>query len=242
MITLLPVMLFICLYALSINGGRPGRRFFISAVAVHAIYVIYRWYFLGWIPVTERFDILLVMAFVVAGGYFYFRKIFPDQDMLAVFAGVIAFLSIMAIFQGRMDTIDPSMESVWFFAYSIFFIAGFSLFTISAAAGILNIKTGADGFERLQYRTSLFGWLLFSFALVSGSFWFYLTYGTYWLWTAKELWITIVWFYYSFYLHGRMIRGLAGRPSVIIGMAGLPVLLFTYLGVTPILGSPWSQF
>ncbi|MFN3740911.1 MAG: hypothetical protein ACK4TF_09630 [Thermodesulfovibrionales bacterium] len=56
------------------------------------------------------------------------------------------------------------------------------------------------------------------------------------------LWTTIVWFYYALYLHGRFINSLRGPIASEIGVAGILVLLFSYLGVTPILGSPWTQF
>lgn len=244
MTNLLLILAFISLYGLSMIGDKKGIVFFVLGLLLHTGYIFYRAFFLGWMPVTERHDILLVMALLVACSFFYLylsRKVSLKMllDTIPLF---VAFLCFFAIFQGRMDSIDPNMNSIWFYLYIIFFILGFSLFTVSSIAGILYLREKSALHEMIQYRSALFGWLMFSFSLIGGSVWFYLTYGSYWLWTAKELWITIVWFYYSFYLHSRMMSSLFGKPAAIVGLAGFPILVFSYLGVMPLLGSPWSQF
>jgi ABC-type transport system involved in cytochrome c biogenesis permease subunit len=242
MIELLPVLVFISLYGLSLIGEKKGVIYFTLALIVHLGYVIYRALHLGWLPVTERYDILLVMALAVAFSFFYFYRKISRNMLLDVLPLFVIILSVCAVFQGRMDTISPNMNSKWFYLHIILFIAGFSLFTISTVAGIFYLKGKSVLHEIIQYRMGLFGWLIFSFSLIGGSFWFFLTYGSYWLWTAKELWITIIWFYYSFYLHGRLFKSLRGTPAAIIGLTGYPLLLFSYLGVMPVLGSPWTQF
>jgi ABC-type transport system involved in cytochrome c biogenesis permease subunit len=242
MINLLTVLAFISLYGLSVIGDRKGLVFFTLGLFIHAGYVLYRTIHLGWLPVTARHDILLVMALLVAFSFFYFHKRVPLNMLLDVLPLFVVVLSGFAIFQEIIDSIDPNMNSIWFYLYIIFFIAGCSFFVVSSIAGVLYLKERSVLYETIQHRFALFGWLLFSCSLIGGSIWFFLTYGVYWLWTAKELWITIVWFYYSFYLHGRLLRSLRGSPSAIVGVAGFPVLIFSYLGVMPLLGSPWTQF
>lgn len=238
----MPVLALISFYGLAIIGGRKGQMFYFLGLLLHAGYVIYRGILLGRLPVAERHDILLVMALIVALSFFYFYRRVSLTMILESLSLFVVVLSVFAILQERMDSIEPAMSSPWFYVYVIFFIIGYAFFTISAVAGILYFRDKAAIFELIQYRIALYGWLLFSFSLIGGSFWFFLTYGSYWHWTAKELWITIVWFYYSFYLHSRLLRFFAGTPSVVIGIAGFPVILFSYLGVMPILGSPWTQF
>ncbi len=242
MMNLLPILAFITLYALSLVGDKKGVLFFALALLLHTGYILYRSFHLGWLPVTARHDILLVIAWAVAFSYYYFRKKVALNMLLDVLPLFVIILSIFALFQDVIDTIDPNMNSTWFYVYIIFFIAGCSLLTASTVAGVLYLKEKSLRFETIQHRFALFGWMLFSISLIGGSFWFYLTYGTYWLWTAKELWITIVWFYYSFYLHSRLVSSFRGKPAVILGLAGFPILLFSYLGVMPLLGSPWTQF
>ncbi len=242
MINALWILAFITFYSLSMIGGKNGRPFFILGFLLHFAYVLYRGMHLGWLPVTEKHDILLVMSLFVASSFFYLYKKAPLNMVLDVLPLFVILLSLFAVFQIRMDTVEPYMDSSWFYTHIVFFIFGYSFFAIGSIAGVLYLKGKANLYEMIQYRMVLYGWLLFSFSLICGSFWFYYTYGTYWLWTARELWITIVWFYYGFYLHGRLLKSLSGKPSVVLGICGFPIIIFSYLGVMPIIGSPWSQF
>jgi ABC-type transport system involved in cytochrome c biogenesis permease subunit len=242
MFNILSILAFIALYALSMTGGKKGKVYFFTGLVIHAGYIIYRFIHLGWLPVTERYDILLLMSFGVATSFFYLKNKIDLNLILDTIPMFAIMLSLFAVFQVRMDTIDPTMNSGWFYGHIIFLILGYVFFTVSTAVGIIYLRKKSVVHEVIQYRLTLFGWLLFSFSLIGGSTWFFLTYGSYWLWTAKELWITVVWFYYSFYLHSRMMKSLSGRPAVIMGIVGFPIIIFSYLGVMPILGSPWSQF
>ena len=242
MFNLIPILMFISLYGLSMVGGKKGTGYFIAGFVIHIGYMLYRSFYLGWLPVTERYDILLLMSLGGASSFFYLRKKVQLNLVLDVLPLLVILLSLFAVFQGRMDTIDPVMNSGWFYSHIIFLVLGYAFFTAGTAVGIIYLRKKSIVHEVIQYRLTLFGWLLFSFSLIGGSTWFFLTYGSYWLWTAKELWITVVWFYYSFYLHSRLMKSLSGRPAVIVGIIGFPIIIFSYLGVMPILGSPWSQF
>jgi ABC-type transport system involved in cytochrome c biogenesis permease subunit len=67
--------------------------------------------------------------------------------------------------------------------------------------------------------------------MIFGGVWAYLAWGTYWLWTPKELWTVLLWLFYSLYLHARLMGWWTGRPAVVLGIAGFGVVMFTYLGV-----------
>ena len=111
-----------------------------------------------------------------------------------------------------------------FFAYA--------LFGIAAVLGILALASKEAGIEVVQYKAILLGYCLFSTAMVCGGIWAYLAWGTYWLWTPKELWTVILWLFYSLYLHARLRKWWTGRPSVILGIIGFGIVMFTYLGVS----------
>ena len=230
------------LYALAMRGDKKGCVFFIAGLILHFLYITVRWVSLGHIPITDRYDILGIMAFLSALGFIYLHYIKRIKRIMDFFPLLPVLLCLLAVFQERVDTINPAMSSSWFYLYMALFIAGFVLKGVGTVLGVMYLKESETMLEILQYRFTLAGWMFFSFALIAGSVWFYLAYGVYWLWTAKELWTTIVWFYYGFYLHARLVNSLKGWLAAEIGAAGFVVLLFSYLGVTPILGSPWTQF
>ncbi len=239
---LFSVLGFVTLYGLGMSGGKKGTASFISGLILNLSYIIFRWASMGHIPVTDRYDSLIVMGFISAlGGLFlHLRK--EIDGFMNFFPLLPIGFCLLGIFQERVDTISPNMNSEWFFLFMIFFIVGFSLMGIGSVLGGMFLWYSRVRLEILQYRFTLAGWLSFSFALVAGSVWFFLAYGVYWYWSAKELWTTISWLYYGFYLHGRLLNSMRGWLASEIGAAGLAILLFAYLGVTPVLGSPWSQF
>ncbi|MBI5409517.1 MAG: cytochrome c biogenesis protein CcsA [Nitrospirae bacterium] len=94
--------------------------------------------------------------------------------------------------------------------------------------------------EGLMYRAALIGYCLFSLSMIFGGIWAYLAWGTYWMWTPKELWTSILWGFYSFYLHARLRQRWIGRPMAYLAIAGFAITMFTYLGVSLLMKSSHS--
>jgi ABC-type transport system involved in cytochrome c biogenesis permease subunit len=92
----------------------------------------------------------------------------------------------------------------------------------------------------VQFKTALVGWTFFSASMVAGGIWGYYAWGTYWLWTAKELWTSILWLYYALLLHVRLKGASWDRAAAWLAIAGVFVMLFTYLGVSMLMKSSHS--
>ncbi len=112
-----------------------------------------------------------------------------------------------------------------------------------AAKGVCGYleKNGEDKtLEGLKYRAVLIGYCLFTMSMIFGGVWAYLAWGTYWIWTPKELWTSILWIYYSLYLHARLRKWWMGKPMAYLGIIGFGVVMFTYLGVSLLMKSSHS--
>jgi ABC-type transport system involved in cytochrome c biogenesis permease subunit len=92
----------------------------------------------------------------------------------------------------------------------------------------------------IQFKTALVGWTFFSVSMVAGGIWGYFAWGTYWLWTPKELWTSILWIFYALVLHVRLKGQSWDRVSAWLGIIGAGVMLFTYLGVSMLMKSSHS--
>jgi len=75
---------------------------------------------------------------------------------------------------------------------------------------------------------------------VAGGIWGYYAWGTYWLWTPKELWTSILWLFYTLVLHIRLKGSRWDGVFAWGGIAGFGVTLFTYLGVSILMKSSHS--
>ncbi len=144
-----------------------------------------------------------------------------------------ASLTIFALFSKPHNTpLPPVLKIIWFELHVVLAFLSYALFGIAAVLGFFFLKEKEKTFEILQYKAILVGYCLFSLSMIFGGIWAYLAWGTYWLWTPKELWTAILWLFYSLYLHARLHQRWMGRPSVLLGVAGFCIVMFTYLGVS----------
>ena len=186
----------------------------------------------GRIPLIGTHDTLGFLAFAIGVVYLIFgwdrkRDLYSYITIpliLLLLAGSLA----SPVMQGPLP---PVLKTIWFELHVILSFVSYALFGIGAVFGIISLSQNDESAEKYQYRNLLLGYVLFSIAMIFGGVWAYLAWGTYWIWTPKELWTTIVWFWYSLYLHARLVRGWTGPRVVWMGIIGFIIVMFTYVGV-----------
>ena len=85
--------------------------------------------------------------------------------------------------------------------------------------------------DELNYQTVMFGFLLLTVGIITGSVWANKAWGNYWSWDPKETWSLITWLVYAALLHSRAVRGWRGKKIAWFGIVGFACVLFTYFGV-----------
>jgi len=209
---------------------------------VQSGYLLWRGLSLGRLPLVGVHDTLnFLSASVVAFAlpiHFARRN---DRGFFISMAGMAAFFTVISLFQKpHSSPLPPVLRTYWFELHVALSFFSYALFGIAAVLGALYLRRREAATERLQYKAAFVGYGLFSLSMIFGGVWAYLAWGTYWLWTPKELWTVLLWAYYSLYLHGRLVPGWAGRRSAALGMAGFAVVMFTYLGVGLLMKSSHS--
>jgi cytochrome c-type biogenesis protein CcsB len=96
---------------------------------------------------------------------------------------------------------------------------------------VLGRLPGPDALDRLSYRTVIFAFPVWTFAVIAGAIWADQAWGRYWGWDPKETWAFITWVVYAGYLHARATAGWRGRKAACIQLAGFASLLFNLVGV-----------
>ncbi|HEY6012038.1 MAG TPA: cytochrome c biogenesis protein CcsA [Nitrospirota bacterium] len=209
-----------------------GPRLILPALALHAALIVQATFRYGRIPLIGLHDTLGFLAFSIGvilliAGWSRKRDLFSFLTVpliLLLVGGSVASPSMGG-------PLPPVLKTIWFELHVILSFMSYALFAIGAVYGILWLRHKEPSAEINQYRSLLLGYVLFSVAMIFGGIWAYLAWGSYWLWTPKELWTTIVWFWYSLYLHARLVRGWTGPKVVWMGIAGFVIVMFTYVGV-----------
>jgi ABC-type transport system involved in cytochrome c biogenesis permease subunit len=207
-------------------------RFMLPALALHAFLILNTATTYGRIPLIGMKDTLGFLAFTIGAvavisGWNRRRDLFTFVTVPLIAALLLASLASPAM-PGQLP---PVLKTIWFELHVLLSFVSYALFAIGAVFGVVFLTEGEQQIEKQQYRSLLLGYVLFSMAMIFGGIWAYLAWGTYWLWTPKELWTTIVWFFYSLYLHARLVRGWTGPKVVWMGIAGFLIVMFTYAGV-----------
>jgi cytochrome c-type biogenesis protein CcsB len=140
-----------------------------------------------------------------------------------------------------------ALRSYWLAIHVTSAILGFGIFFVSGIAsmlylvrlrhdarggtGILSRLPAATGLDRVAHRTALFGFPIWTFAVIAGAIWAESAWGRFWGWDPKETWAFIAWVVYAAYLHARTTAGWRGRPAAWVNVVGLVVMIFNLLFV-----------
>ncbi len=209
-----------------------GVRLILPALAVHGGLIVASALRYGRVPLIGTRDTLAFLAWATGVVFLLFGRNRARGSYTVLPLALILLLLVGSALSPRMGgPLPPVLKTIWFELHVILSFVSYALFGMAAVFGILYLRGAAPQDEQDQYRAALLGYVLFSLAMIFGGVWAHLAWGTYWLWTPKELWTTIVWFCYSLYLHARLVRGWTGRPVAWMGIAGFLIVLFTYVGV-----------
>ncbi|WP_369132917.1 c-type cytochrome biogenesis protein CcsB [Modestobacter sp. I12A-02662] len=128
--------------------------------------------------------------------------------------------------------------------FGIFFVSGIAsvlylvrsrrdarVATGAAAPSLLDRLPSAAALDRTAHRTAVFGFPIWTFAVIAGAIWAESAWGRFWGWDPKETWAFIAWVVYAAYLHARTTSGWRGRPSAWVNVVGLAVMVFNLLYV-----------
>jgi ABC-type transport system involved in cytochrome c biogenesis permease subunit len=206
-------------------------------------YVISRGLELGRLPLVGPHDTIAFLAASIVAFYIPFSLAFrgrlqPFHNSVAVMVAVFTVIALVS--KQHNSPLPPVLKTFWFETHVVLAFLSYALFGIAALFGYLNLSQVNRELEDLQYRAILIGYSLFTLSMVTGGIWAYLAWGTYWLWTPKELWTSILWLFYTLFLHVQYRQWWSGRPLSFMAIAGFGIVMFTYLGVSLLMKSSHS--
>jgi cytochrome c-type biogenesis protein CcsB len=173
---------------------------------------------------------------------------------LFVLAPVVLSLVLIGLFlYTEAAPLVAALRSSWLAVHVTTAILGFGIFFVSGIAsalylarsrhearvaagdadeaGILSRLPGATALDRVAHRTAVFGFPIWTFAVIAGAIWAESAWGRFWGWDPKETWAFIAWVVYAAYLHARTTAGWRGRAAAWVNVVGLVVMIFNLLFV-----------
>jgi len=136
----------------------------------------------------------------------------------------------------------PALQSYWIAIHVTAMIVAIGMYIFGAVVtvmylladraerrghgGIMSQLPRAATLDRLSYRSILFAFPAWTFAVIAGAMWAHYAWGRYWGWDPKETWSFITWLAYAAYLHARATAGWRGRRAAYIHLFGFACLIF----------------
>ncbi|HEY6006783.1 MAG TPA: cytochrome c biogenesis protein CcsA [Geobacteraceae bacterium] len=224
--------------------GGHKRLLFAAGLVAELAYLVMRGVELGRLPLIGPHDTLAFFSCSIAlmAFPFFFSPALAGKGWFSWGSGFLAalFALFAFLFPSFSMPLPPVLKTFWFELHVALAFFAYGLFGIGALCGVKFLASRERAILDLQYRAALVGYSFFSASMVSGGIWGYYAWGTYWLWTPKELWTSILWMFYSLYLHLRLKGPQWERTVAWAGIVGFGVTLFTYLGVSMLMRSSHS--
>ncbi len=238
----MPLLLWFAVACLA--AGSLWRTGIAAALSAQLFYLFARGLALGRLPLLGPHDTLLFfgMSLALMGLLASYSPAVRGKRWFTVAVGLSAgcVTAVALLFKPLDMPLPQILDTLWFELHVVVAFFGYALFAVGGIAAAAFLITGIRGYLDLLYKAALVGWTFFSVSMISGGIWGYYAWGTYWLWTPKELWTSILWLFYALLLHVRLKGARWDTVTAWLGIAGLFVMLFTYLGVSLLMKSSHS--
>jgi cytochrome c-type biogenesis protein CcsB len=210
----------------------------------------------GRLPWGNMYEFATAMVLVAVVAFLVLAVRMPAVRHLGAFVlgpAVLAMVLVGLFLYTDAGPLVAALRSSWLAVHVTAAITGFGIFFVSSIASIAYlVRTRYDArlaagdartdstiarlpsaatLDRVAHRTAVFGFPIWTFAVIAGAIWAESAWGRFWGWDPKETWAFIAWVVYAAYLHARTTAGWRGRPAAWVNVTGLVVMVFNLLYV-----------
>ncbi|UOY00981.1 c-type cytochrome biogenesis protein CcsB [Blastococcus sp. PRF04-17] len=202
------------------------------------------------LPLGNMYEFSTAVVLVAVLVYVVFALRAPTLRHLGLFvlAPVVLSLVLIGLFlYAEAGPLVAALRSYWLAIHVSTAVIGFGIFFVSgvasalylvrvrhdervatgeASAGLISRLPGATAIDRVAHRSAVFGFPIWTFAVIAGAIWAEAAWGRFWGWDPKETWAFIAWVVYAAYLHARTTAGWRGKPAAWVNVVGLGVMIF----------------
>lgn len=252
----LTISLLLCVL-MSVSSQLCRRRWFrLSSmvfvgllIAWLTILLALRWWLSGHVPVSNGYETMLFMAWVLLVMAAFMQRKFPV--LLGLGTMMAAFCLLVAMLAGgspQLTPLMPVLTSPLLSVHVMTVMCAYALFALQVLLGVqaMFLHRRGNGAE-LQRITALSRLLLYPavFLLTAGIFlgavWANVSWGTYWSWDPKESWALITLLVYAVPLHSTSVSRFRQPVFYHVYMVcAFFTVVVTYFGVNYLLGGMHS--
>jgi cytochrome c-type biogenesis protein CcsB len=208
------------------------------------------------LPWGNMYEFATATVLVAVVAYVVFALKAPALRHLGLFvlAPVVLALVLIGLFlYADAGPLVAALRSYWLAIHVSTAIIGFGIFFVSGIASVMYLvrsryearlgdgeapQTGivaklpaAAALDRVAHRTAVFGFPIWTFAVIACAIWAEAAWGRFWGWDPKETWAFISWVVYAGYLHARATPSVKRNVATWLAVLGFLTMLMNLFGV-----------
>ncbi|MFN8240857.1 MAG: c-type cytochrome biogenesis protein CcsB [Bacteroidales bacterium] len=248
----LVLIILLIVYIISDKGNdsiilRILRYLVFAGFIFHTIGLAIRWYIAGHSPMSNGYESMLFISWVMLLVGVIFSKKSPFAVPATAFLGsmtlMVAHLSFM---DPEITNLVPVLKSYWLTMHVSVITGSYAFLGFGAVIGLIvmilialsdnkniaRISSTIDELTVLNYQTLTLGLYFLTIGTFLGAVWANESWGRYWGWDPKETWSLITIIIYSIVIHSRLIPGLKDIYTFnLLSLFAFSSVLMTYFGV-----------
>ncbi len=221
------------------TGTKLGFSFFGIGFLIQLIYIGLRDFQEKTFAVATHQELPFFLAFLIAVVYYglslrYHKKL---KDFGSIFAPINVFLIAMTL--PNVGEKSLTYENFWFHAHVIFSMVAYAFIIASTVVAVIYLLTHRDLkrkkldsffvskfssslalLEDVEYKSTILAFVSLSLALISSSVWSSVYLGKHWLWEPKQIALSLLWVFYGFLIHIRVIKHEKGKKAAYLTILG----------------------
>lgn len=184
------------------------------------------------LPLHSLEEILVFLGLILASIFYGFSFVYRKQ--LIEFGSLIApFIMFLLAFSIPLSQSSQNLyNNFWFYLHVGSLVIAYGLIVFSSIAAVIYILTDRDLkrkkvnsffvvkfssslslIQNLEYKSTILAFIFLSVGLIASSVWSAVYIGKHWIWDVKQVLLFLLWIFYGFILHTRMIKHIKGRKG-----------------------------
>ena len=223
----------------------------LAGLALHGLGIGLRCAVAGRPPVTNMYESMIWVAFVVTAlGFVFFARYRATPYLLAALpVGALVLLLVQQIpvaVPGSIEPLQPVLrDNFWLSTHVLTETASYGAFALAMGFGhLLLARYVIDPWAARRehalhfwlYRVLQLGVLLLAVGTILGAVWANYSWGRYWGWDPKETWALITFLCYIVAIHGRLAGWWGQFGLAVASVAGFGAVVMAWYGVNFWLG------
>lgn len=229
----------ILLYLLSVCFKRAWC--FWIPLAIHSFYLLLRCYILGRPPVTNMYETLNFVPWVVAAaGLFQTRLV---RAVAAFSSAALLLILLGSSLQDRLENVQAVLDSqYWLLVHVLMVVGSYGFFILSGITAHVYLFSPRDFLTKTILHCLYVGTGLLITGTILGGVWAAQSWGRFWDWDPKESWAFISCCLYLILVHLYRFQHIGAKGLAIGSIIGLQAITFTWYGVNYILGTGMHSY